>query len=96
MQVVLTPLFHGKGPHHFQAEYTWAYKGLILGTDPVAVDATALRLLEAKRREHFGQEQPFSVPPKHIQVAQDKYQLGLADAQRIDLVKLGWSEGLLI
>ncbi|MBU0754664.1 MAG: twin-arginine translocation signal domain-containing protein, partial [Planctomycetes bacterium] len=24
--VMLTPLFHGKGPHHFQAKYTWPYK----------------------------------------------------------------------
>ena len=37
--VMLTPLFHGKGPHHYNAEYTWEYKGLIVGRDPVAVDA---------------------------------------------------------
>jgi hypothetical protein len=96
IQVLLTPLFHGKGPQHFQAEYTWAYRGLVLGTDPVAVDATALRVLEAKRKEHFGAIEPFAVPPKHVQVAQDKYGLGIADAARIDLVKLGWAEGVLL
>ncbi len=96
IQVVLTPLFHGKGPHHFSAEYTWPYKGLILGQDPVAVDATALRLLEAKRRDYFKQELPFYVSPKHVQVAASKYGLGIADPAPIELVKLGWSEGALI
>ncbi|HOX43853.1 MAG TPA: twin-arginine translocation signal domain-containing protein [Myxococcota bacterium] len=96
IQVALTPLFHGKGPHHYSAEYTWAYGGLILGRDPVAVDAVAVRLLEAKRRLHFGKDEPFAVSPKHVRVAQDKYRLGWADPERIELVKLGWSEGALI
>ena len=94
--VMLTPLFHGKGPHHFSAEYTWPYNGLLVGTDPVAVDATGLRILEAKRLEHFGEVQPFPIPPKHIRVAQDKFHLGIADPDRIDLVRLGWDEGVLI
>jgi len=96
IQVALTPLFHGKGPHHYNAEYTWPYKGLILSQDPVATDATAVRLLEAKRLAHFGESQPFAVAPKHVQVAQDKHRLGVADADRIELVKIGWSEGVLI
>jgi hypothetical protein len=94
--VMLTPLFHGKGPHHYQAGYTWEYNGMLLGTDPVAVDATGVRILKAKRREHFGKDEPFSVPVKHIQVAQDKFGLGVADPARIEVVKLGWKEGALI
>ncbi len=94
--VMLTPLFQGKGPHHFQAQYTWRYNGLIVGTDPVAVDATGVRILEAKRREYFGANQPFSVPPKHIRVAEQKYHLGVADPNRIDIVKLGWDGEILI
>ncbi len=94
--VMLTPLFHGKGPHHFQKRYTWPYGGLLVGTDPVAVDATGLRILQAKRRAHFGADQPFAVSPKHIQVAQDKFHLGIADADRIDLKKLGWMDGALV
>jgi Domain of unknown function (DUF362) len=94
--VMLTPLFHGKGPHHFQAGYTWAYKGLIVSTDPVAADATGLRILEAKRRAHFGKDEPFAIPPHHIRVAQDKFKLGVADPERIDLIKLGWDEEILI
>lgn len=94
--VMLTPLFHGKGPHHYQAQYTWAYNGLLLGTDPVAVDATGLRILEAKRHEHFGAESPLSVSPKHIWVAEQKYGIGVADPARIEVKKVGWSDGALI
>lgn len=94
--VMITPLFHGKGPHHYNKEYTWNYRGLVIGTDPVACDATGLRILKAKRLQYFGNEQPFVVSPHHIQVAQDKYHLGNADENRIELVKLGWEEGILI
>jgi hypothetical protein len=94
--VMLTPLFHGKGPHHYNPQYTWEYGGLIIGEDPVAVDATGVRILEAKRAEHFGDEQPFGVPPKHIQVAEDKFGLGVADPDRIELIKLGWDTAALI
>ncbi|MHC4943663.1 MAG: DUF362 domain-containing protein, partial [Planctomycetota bacterium] len=94
--VMLTPLFHGKGPHHFQAKYTWPYKGLILSQDPVAADATGLRILEAQRKVHFGQDEPFSVPPKHIEVAESKFKLGVADPKRIELIKMGWKEDILI
>ena len=94
--VMLTPLFHGKGPHHYQAEYTWEYKGLIVGIDPVAVDATGLRILEAQRKLHFKKDMPFVVPAKHIRVAEEKHHLGVADPKRIDLVKLGWMDDALI
>lgn len=94
--VMLTPLFHSQGPHDFNARYTWPYKGLIVSTDPVAADATGLRVLVAKRREHFGKELPFDVPPKHIRVAAEKFGLGVADPARIRLTKLGWSEGVLV
>ncbi|MCP4604162.1 MAG: DUF362 domain-containing protein [Proteobacteria bacterium] len=94
--VMLTPLFHGKGPHHFHAKYTWPYNGLIVGTDPVAVDATGMRILEAKRKEHFGKSEPLGTPPKHIQVAETRYHIGVADPNRIDVKKIGWAEGMLI
>ena len=94
--VMLTPLFHGKGPHHFHAKYTWAYNGLIVGTDPVAVDATGVRILEPKRKEHFGKQEPLSVPPKHIRVAETKYHLGVSDPDRIEVKKIGWMDGVLM
>jgi hypothetical protein len=94
--VMLTPLFQSKGPHAFSRKFTWPYAGLLVGSDPVAVDAVGLRILEAKRREHFGREEPFHVSPKHIRVAEEKFGLGVADPERIDLVRLGENEGALI
>jgi hypothetical protein len=94
--VMLTPLFHGVGPHHFNKKYTWEYKGLLVGFDPVAVDATGLRIIQAKRTEFFGEDTPLNPPAKHILLADTRYHLGIADPARIDLVKLGWKEGILI
>ena len=94
--VMYTPLFHGTGPHHFNPKYTWAYKGLIVGFDPVAVDATGVRILLAKRKEFFGEEKPMNPPPKHIFLADTRHKLGTSDPAKIDLVKLGWDEGIFI
>lgn len=94
--VMFSPLFHSKGPHNYNKEYVWDYKGLLIGTDPVAVDATGLRIIQAKRKAHFGDDLPLPISPKHIRVAQDKFRLGIADPDRIDVQKLGWTEGILI
>jgi hypothetical protein len=94
--VMFTPLFHGVGPHHYAKEYTWEYKGLIVSSDPVAADATGLRILQAKRKEHFGEDSPLQMTPHHIQLADTRHHLGVSDPGRIELVKLGWSEGVLI
>jgi len=94
--VMFTPLFHGVGPHHYAKEYTWEYKGLIVSRDPVAADATGLRVIQAKRKEHFGEESPLQMTPHHIQLADTRHHLGVSDPSRIELVKLGWEEGALI
>ncbi|MEW5814097.1 MAG: DUF362 domain-containing protein [Spirochaetota bacterium] len=94
--VLLTPLFHGIGPHHFSPKYTWPYKGLLAGVDPVAVDSVGVRILLAKRREFFGEERPLNPPPKHIFLADTRYRLGTAEPAKIELVKIGWQEDLLI
>jgi hypothetical protein len=94
--VMFTPLFHGVGPHHYAKEYTWEYKGLIVSRDPVAADATGLRIIQAKRREHFGEDSPLQMTAHHIQLADTRHHLGVSDPGRIELVKLGWDEGVLI
>ncbi len=94
--VMLTPLFHGVGPHHFSSEFVWKYRGLLVGFDPVAVDATGVRILVAKRREHFGEDRPLNPPAKHIQLADTRHHLGSADPEKIELIALGWKEGVLI
>ncbi len=94
--VLFTPLFHGVGPHHFNPKYTWAYKGMIVGLDPVAVDATGIRILLAKRNEFFKEVSPLNPPPKHIFQADSKHKLGIADPKKIEVIKRGWKDGILI
>ena len=92
----LTPQFHGRGPHHFSRRYVWSYKGLIVGQDPVAVDTIGLRLTMAKRREVLGRAQELPPVPKHIQLADTRHGIGTSDINAIELVKLGWTEDILI
>jgi hypothetical protein len=94
--VMLTPQFHGVGAHSFSREFIWPYGGLIIGVDPVAVDATGARIIEAKRMLYFGDGRPISPPPHHIQVADTQYGLGVSDPERIEVVRLGWKEDSLI
>lgn len=94
--VMLTPLFHGIGPHHFSRNYTWPYGGLIVSTDPVAADATGARIIQAKRNDHFGRERPISPRPLHIEAADTKFVLGNSQPDRIELIKLGWDRDILI
>lgn len=92
----LNPLFHGRGPHHFDPRYVWNYKGLIASLDPVAADAVGLKLIQAKRLQHFREERKLQIVPKHIMVADIKHKLGISDLSKIDLIKLGWQDGVLI
>ena len=95
IMVMLTPLFECRG-HIFLPQFTWPYRGMIVGLDPVAVDATALRILEAKRTEYFGRRVAMDISPKHVRVAQDKFQLGHYDPDMIDLATMGWPEDSFI
>ena len=92
----LTPQFYGRGANFFDTRYVWPYQGLIVGTDPVAVDAIGARLLQAKRTAFFGEDRALDAPPSHIIVADKKYHLGVSDLNRIQLFKLGWREEILI
>jgi len=93
---MFTPLFHSVGPHGFNPTYVWKYNGMIVGLDPVAVDATGARIIQAKRREFFGEDRPINPPPKHIELADSRHHLGTADPNKIELIKIGWQEGILI
>jgi hypothetical protein len=94
--VMLTPLFHSVGPHGFNPAYVWKYNGLLVGLDPVAVDSVGARIIQARRREFFGEDRPINPPAKHIELADSRHHLGTADPAKIELVKLGWQEGILI
>ncbi|MGD2035335.1 MAG: DUF362 domain-containing protein, partial [Bacteroidales bacterium] len=94
--VMLTPLFHGVGPHHYNKKYVWNYNGLIMSFDPVAADATGLRIIQAKRNDFFQEDLPLNPPAKHIMLADTRHRLGNADPNKIELIKLGWEERALI
>jgi len=94
--VMITPLFHLAGSGHLSKEFTWSYKGIVVGFDPVAVDSVGVKILQAKRKEYFKEERPLNPPAKHIMLADTRHHLGNADFSRIDLIKTGWTEGMLI
>jgi hypothetical protein len=93
---VLTPQFHGRGPHNFNRRYVWSYKGLIVGLDPVAVDTIGLRLIMAKRREVLGKALELPPVPKHIRLADTRHGIGTSDINAIEFIKLGWNEDTLV
>jgi hypothetical protein len=92
----LTPQFYGRGANFFDRRYVWPYKGLIVGTDPVAVDTVGAHLLQVKRIAFFGDDRALDVTPHHIQVADKEYHLGVSDLSRIQVMKLGWMDDVLI
>jgi hypothetical protein len=94
--VMLTPQFHGVGPHSFSERFVWTYGGLIVGTEPAPVDATGARIIQAKRDLFFAKPSPIKPPPHHIEVAGERYGLGATDPEHIDLVRLGWKDDALI
>ena len=94
--LMLTPLFQGVGPHHYSKEYIWPYRGILASTDPVAVDAIGVQILQAKRRVYFGEDRPLQPPAHHIVYAETRHGLGVADPAKIELVKMGWKDDILI
>jgi hypothetical protein len=94
--VMMTPQFHGVGPHAFNPRYVWKYYGFLVGIDPVAVDATGVRIIQAKRKDYFGEDKPLNPPPKHIFLADTRHHLGNADSKKIDLIKIGYEKDILL
>jgi uncharacterized protein (DUF362 family) len=88
------PLFHG-GPQ-VDPKYVWHYNGLFVSTDPVAVDIVIAKMLQAKRDEYRGEHWPIEPPIKHLMIADTKYNLGTSDLSKIEVVKLGNQEGVLL
>lgn len=87
--------YYEKGPQ-VDPEYFHPYGGLIVGTDPVAVDTVGTMLLQAIRDQAAGAPSPITPPPKHVGLAETKYGLGVSDPARIDIVRLGDTDGMLV
>ena len=81
----MTGCFEG-GPM-FKPQYAWRYNGIIVATDPVAIDQTAWDIIEHKRAER-GMKSLLQagLAPKYISVAANpEHQLGTDDPKRIAL-----------
>ena len=90
----LRPYF-GPGPQ-INPLHRWDYKGIMAATDPVAVDVTALKLCETKRRLFKGEDWPITPPPRFLEAADKDYKLGTSDPAKIKLEKIGWTKDILI
>jgi hypothetical protein len=84
-----------KGPQP-DPRYLWDYKGLVAGTDPVAVEAVCLKIITAKREALRGEPWPLSPPPLCVQMADKRYGLGTCRMDEITINRVGWTEGALV
>jgi len=84
-----------KGPQ-FDPRYRWPYCALIAGTDPVALDAVGMKIIQAKRDQLRGEPWPISPPPICIEAADKVYKLGNSNLDQIDIKKIGWDKELFI
>jgi hypothetical protein len=84
-----------KGPQ-VDPRYKWTYNGLIAGTDPVAVEAVCLRIIQEKRKALRGEPWPLSPPPVCLEAADKTYGLGTSNWDSIKVEHFGWDEGLLL
>lgn len=84
-----------KGPQ-FDPRYRWPYKGLLASTDPVALDAVGLKIIQAKRDELRGEPWPISPPPICLEAADSIYKLGHSRLENIEIRKFGWDKDILV
>jgi hypothetical protein len=68
----------------------------MIGTDPVAIDSTCLKLCQVKRKLFKGEEWPITPPPDSIFAADKTFKLGTSDQTQIKVIKLGWDKDILI
>jgi uncharacterized protein (DUF362 family) len=70
--------------------WAWAFDGLIVGHDPVALDHTGWQLIERKRAdEGMKSLHDLERPPTYLDTAADEaHRLGTNDPDRIDLVEV--------
>ncbi len=94
--VAMTPLFHSIGPHRYAPDAIWQYKGMFVSTDPVAVDALGVKLMEEMRKAFYERPPRGGTSTKHVGLADTRHGLGVANLDEIELIKIGWMEDVLI
>ncbi len=75
-------------PTEAQPEPRWEYAGLLLASDPVAVDIVGLEILTAKRTEEGIEPAEPPVARQYLDAASDEYRLGQADRDKITVVTI--------
>ena len=91
---MLRPYF-GPGPQ-INPLHQWDYRGILVGTDPVAIDTVCLSICQKKRNLFKGEEWLITPPPRSIAAADSVYHLGASDPTKIKLTRLGWEKEQLI
>ena len=84
-----------KGPQP-DPRYKWAYKGLIAGSDPVAVETVCLRIITEKRKALRCEPWQLSPPPVCVEAADKLYGLGTSRMEEITIKNYGWEQDLLL
>jgi hypothetical protein len=84
-----------KGPQ-VDPRYLWDYKGLLAGTDPVAVEAVGLKIITARRDAVKGEPWPLSPPPTCVTWADQRYNLGTAKLEEITIKRSGFTQDALV
>ncbi|MGB9434609.1 MAG: DUF362 domain-containing protein [Candidatus Acidiferrum sp.] len=84
----MTACFAG-GPD-YKPQYAWKYNGLMVASDPVAIDTTAWQIIEKKRAERgLNTLAQAGMPPNYIAVAADPlHRLGTNDPNHIELLEV--------
>jgi len=90
----LRPYF-GPGPQ-INPLHRWNYNGILVGTDPAAIDTICLSICQAKRNLFKGEEWLITPPAESITAADKKYGLGTSDPGKIKLTRIGWDKDILI
>ncbi len=70
----------------------WEYAGLLLASDPVALDVVGLDILTAKRIEEGIEPAQPPTAAQYLQAAHDEYRLGQVDPDKISVVTIGSEE----
>lgn len=75
----------------YRPNKTWNYSGLIVSTDPVALDRIGLQIIEKKRQEvGLKSLSEAGIEPEYISIAADPFhKLGTDDLSKIDLISAG-------
>lgn len=84
-----------KGPQP-DPRYLWDYKGLIAGTDPVAVESVCLKVITEKRTLLRGEPWPLSPPPLCVTAADTRYGLGTSRLDEIRIERVGYAQDILV